>query len=51
MARPTEVGAYTLVFRASVGRGGHGQYISDREIIAIAGLTKGKDGTVLQRQV
>ena len=51
LARPTEVGARTLVHGASVGSESHGQYVPDCKITPTAGLTKGKEGAELQERV
>ena len=51
LARPTEVGARTLVYGASVGPESHGQYVPDCKITSTAGLTKGKKGAELQERV
>lgn len=51
LARPTEVGARTLVNGASAGPESHGQYLPDCKITETKGLTKGKDGAELQKRV
>ncbi|KAL9073261.1 MAG: hypothetical protein Q9161_003093 [Pseudevernia consocians] len=51
LARPTEVGARTLVHGASVGPESHGQYVPDCKITTTAGLTKGEAGAELQNRV
>ena len=50
-ARPTEVGARTLVHGASAGPESHGQYVPDCKIKQTGGLTKGKAGAELQARV
>ncbi|KAI9849757.1 MAG: hypothetical protein M1838_006258 [Thelocarpon superellum] len=50
LARPTEVGARTLVHGASVGPESHGQYLPDCKITPTAGLTKGETGAELQNR-
>jgi len=49
-ARPTEVGARTLVYGASTGPESHGQYLPDCKITPTGGLTKGKEGVELQQR-
>ncbi|CAD6578940.1 MAG: hypothetical protein ASARMPRED_008899 [Alectoria sarmentosa] len=51
LARPTEVGARTLVHGASVGPESHGHYVPDCKITPTAGLTKGEAGVELQSRV
>jgi len=51
LARPTEVGARTLVYGASVGPESHGQYVPDCKIAATKGLTKGEEGAELQKRI
>jgi hypothetical protein len=51
LARPTEVGARTLVHGASVGPESHGQYVPDCKITPTAGLAKGQAGAELQNRV
>lgn len=51
LARPTEVGAHTLVHGASLGPESHGQYVPDCKITPTAGLTKGEAGAELQNRV
>lgn len=51
IARPTEVGARTIVHGASAGSESHGQYVPDCKIMPTAGLAKGERGTELQRRV
>ena len=43
LARPTEVGARTIVYGASFGPKSHGQYLPDCQIEAPAGIFKEKD--------
>ena len=51
LARPTEVGARTLVYGASeAGPESHGQYVPDCKITPTVGLTKGKEGAALQER-
>ena len=50
-ARPTEVGARTLVHGASVGPESHGQYVPDTKITPTKGLCKGQAGVELQDRV
>lgn len=50
-ARPTEVGARTIVYGASAGPKSHGQYVPDCEIHKTAGLTAGDTGAKLQERV
>ncbi|PQE15855.1 short-chain dehydrogenase protein [Rutstroemia sp. NJR-2017a BBW] len=50
-ARPTEVGARTLVYGASAGLESHGQYLPDCKMKETVGLTKGKAGAELQGRV
>lgn len=51
VCRPTEVGARTLVYGASIGPESHGQYVPDCKITPTAGLTKGEKGAELQQRV
>jgi hypothetical protein len=51
LARPTEVGARTLVYGASVGPESHGQYVPDCRITPTVGPTKVKAGEELQNRV
>jgi hypothetical protein len=51
LARPTEVGARTLVYGASVGPESHGIYVPDCKITPTVGPTKGKAGEELQNRV
>jgi hypothetical protein len=51
LARPTEVGARTLVYGASAGPESHGQYCPDCTITPTVGLLKGKEGAELQQRV
>lgn len=51
LARPTEVGARTLVLGASAASDSHGQYLPDSKITPTAGLTKGEAGAELQDRV
>ena len=51
LARPTEVGARTLVYGASVGATSHGQYVPDCKIKPTGGLCKGEEGSKLQHRV
>ncbi len=50
LARPTEVGARTLVYGASVGPESHGKYLPDCTITPTAGLTNGDAGAELQNR-
>jgi NAD(P)-dependent dehydrogenase (short-subunit alcohol dehydrogenase family) len=50
LARPTEVGARTLVYGAVCGPEYHGQYVPDCKITPTVGLTKGKEGAALQER-
>ncbi|PQE32540.1 short-chain dehydrogenase protein [Rutstroemia sp. NJR-2017a WRK4] len=50
-ARPTEVGARTLVYGASARSESHGQYLPDCKMKETVGLTKGKAGAELQEKV
>lgn len=51
LARPTEVGARTLVHGASAGPETHGQYLPDSKITPTAGLTRGEAGAKLQDRI
>ena len=51
LARPTEVGARTLVHGASAEPESHGQYVPDCKITPTAGLARGKEGAELQNRV
>lgn len=51
LARPTLVGARTLVNGASMGPECHGQYLPDCKITETKGLTKGDKGIELQKRV
>ncbi|KAH8649404.1 retinol dehydrogenase [Tricladium varicosporioides] len=51
IARPTEVGARTIVYGACAGPESHGQYVPDTKITPTAGLTKGEKGGELQIRV
>ncbi|KAF7545470.1 hypothetical protein G7Z17_g9143 [Cylindrodendrum hubeiense] len=50
VARPTEVGARTLVYGASAGPETHGQYLPDCKITVTKGLTQGSAGVELQNR-
>lgn len=51
IARPTEVGARTIVYGACAGPESHGQYVPDTKITPTVGLTKGEKGEELQIRV
>ena len=51
VCRPTDVGARTLVYGASLGPESHGQYVPDCIITPTVGLMKGKAGEELQQRV
>lgn len=51
IARPTEVGARTLIYGAGVGSETHGQYVPDCKITPTKGLTEGEAGMELQAEV
>lgn len=50
-ARPTEVGARTLVHGVSAGPETHGMYVPDCKITPMKGLMAGKAGEELQHRV
>jgi hypothetical protein len=51
LARPTEVGARTIVHGATAGPESHGQYVPDCVISPTKGLTRGSDGADLEARV
>ncbi|KAJ1545126.1 hypothetical protein HK405_008120, partial [Cladochytrium tenue] len=51
LARPTAVGARTLVYGAAAGRETHGGYLPDCELTELQGQLKGEKGQRLQKQV
>jgi len=50
-ARPTEVGARTVVYGALAGPESHGQYVPDCKIMPSLGLAGGEEGKRLQERV
>jgi len=51
IARPSEVGARTLVHGASAGPETHGQYVPDCKVTPTKGLCRGTQGKKLQKRV
>lgn len=51
LARPTEVGARTLVYGAGAGPETHGGYLPDSKLRETRGLTSGDSGKELQARV
>ncbi|KAJ1568213.1 hypothetical protein HK405_003258 [Cladochytrium tenue] len=51
LARPTAVGARTLVYGAAAGRETHGGYLPDCELTEVRGLLRGEEGMRLQKRI
>lgn len=51
LARPTAVGARTLIYGACAGPETHGQYLPDCKITRPKGLLKGEAGVEVQKRV
>lgn len=51
VARTAEMGARNIVYAASMGAEGHGEYTVDCKVEKVAGLAAGKEGRELQKRI